>query len=115
MSQPIHASLHAVPPASLRFLEGIPGVEYEDDTLTFVTEDLRAAYEGLVDIVGLARLGYFGLLQDAVMEHPDGEAILADFGERLRQRWFDQESGRYERPEAGQGIGDAIQRFHGYR
>jgi D-amino peptidase len=115
VSMPIHASLHAVPPASLRFLEGIPGVNYRDDTLTFVTRDLREAYDGLVEIVGLATVGYLGVLQETVRNRPDGEAILWAFREALAQRWFDQESGRYERPEPSPGGGAGLRRFHGYR
>ncbi len=47
ISTPIYASLHAVPPASLRSLAGIPGIDYHDDTFTFVTNDMREAYDGL--------------------------------------------------------------------
>ena len=115
VSLPIHASLHAVPPASLRFLDGIPGVNYRDDTLTFVTNDLREAYDGLVEIVGLATIGYIGVLQETIRSRPDGEAIFGAYGEALAQRWFDQESGRYERPGPSAGGAAGLRRFHGYR
>jgi D-amino peptidase len=115
VSTPIFASLHAVPPASLRFLEGIPGIDYEDDTLTFVTEDLREAYDGLVEVVGLATVGYMGILQEVVRGRPDGQEIMTAFGEALSRRWFDQESGRYERPAMGSGGTSSLQRYHGYR
>lgn len=111
---PIHASLHAVPPASLRFLDGIPGIDYEDDTFTFVVDDMRAAYDGLVEVVGLAGLGYVGVLQEVIASHPAAGEIFGSYGEALTRRWFDQESGRYERPAPGQG-GAGGQRFHGYR
>lgn len=116
VNTPIFASLHAVPPASLRFLDGIPGVEYEDDTLTFATDDMRTAYDGLVEVVGVATVGYLGLLQEVVRGRPDGDDIMAAFGAALRQRWFDQESGRYDRPAPG-AAGDTTspQRYHGYR
>ena len=115
VSMPIHAGLHAVPPASLRFLDGIPGVNYRDDTLTFVTSDLREAYDGLVEIVGLATIGYVGVLQETIRSRPDGEAIFGTYRDALTQRWFDQESGRYERPGPSQGGAAGLRRFHGYR
>ncbi len=115
VSLPIHASVHAVPPASLRFMEGVPGIDYRDDTVTFVTRDLREAYDGLVEIVGLATIGYVNVLRETVRGHPDGEAIFRDYGEAVSRRWFDQESGRYERPAPSQGVGQSLRRFHGYR
>jgi D-amino peptidase len=115
VSMPIHASLRAVPPASLQFLDGIPGLNYRDDTLTFVTSDLREAYDGLVGIVGLATMAYADVLQEIIRSRADGEAIFGDFAEALFQRWFDQESGRYERPGPSQTGGAALRRFHGYR
>ncbi len=115
VNTPIFASLHAVPPASLRFLDGIPGIDYEDDMLTFITDDLRTAYDGLVEIVGLATFGYVGVLQEVLRGRPDGEEIMAEFGDALSRRWFDQESGRYERPEPGSAGANSLQRYHGYR
>ncbi|MDH3733011.1 MAG: M55 family metallopeptidase [Gemmatimonadota bacterium] len=115
VNTPVFASLHAVPPASLRFLDGIPGVAYENDTFTFVVDDMRAAYDGLVEVVGLATVGYLGVLQETVGAHAAADEIFGAYGEALTGRWFDQESGRYERPEPGAGVGGTPQRFHGYR
>ena len=141
VSLPIRASLHAVPPASLRFLEGIPGLDpgddlvrcrqdrdgdsmsmrclgapaYADDTYSFTAMDMREAYDGLVAIVGLARVGYQSLLQEVVAGRADGGDIQAAYGDALWQRWHDQESGRYERPGPDAAVGELIRRFHGYR
>ena len=83
--------------------------------LTFVTDDLRIAYDGLVEIVGLASIGYVSVFRQVVGNHPDAAEILAEFGTALSQRWFDQESGRYQRPEPGSDPDDAPRRYHGYR
>ncbi len=115
VSMPIYASLHAVPPATLRFLDGIPGIDYRDDTLTFVTNDMREAYDGLVEIVGLATLGYVGVLRETIRAHSDADKIFSAYGDALSQRWFDQESGRYSRPEPRSDGASGLRRFHGYR
>lgn len=111
----VRASLRAVPPASLRFLEGVPGIDYADDTYSFMATDMREAYDGLVAVVGLARVGYQSLLQEVVAARPDAGEIMSGFSDALWQRWHDQESGRYARPEAGAALGEMIRRFHGYR
>ncbi len=141
VSIPVRASLHAVPPANLRFLEGIPGLEagddfvrcrqdrdgestsmrclaapaYADDTYSFTAMDMREAYDGLVAVVGMARVGYQSLLQEVVAGRSDGGDVMSAFSDALWQRWHDQESGRYERPGADEAIGEMIRRFHGYR
>lgn len=114
VNMPIFAGLHAVPPASLRFLDGVPGLDFEDNTLTFVTDDLREAYEGLVEIVGVARVGYLGLLQEVVRDREDAAEIMVAFRQALDKRWYDQESGRYERPVRPEEAEEADRRFHGY-
>ena len=63
----------------------------------------------------MARVGYQSLLQEVVAARQDAGEIQSAFGEALWQRWHDQESGRYERPGAGEAIGEMIRRFHGYR
>lgn len=115
VSKPIHAGLRAVPPASLGRLEGIPGMNFKDDTYTFVTDDLHDAYDGLVATVGLATTGYFSLLVEALRAHPEGSEILAAHGESLSKRWFDQESGRYQPPVPAGPATDPGRRYHGYR
>lgn len=115
VNTPIFASLHAVPPASLRFLDGVPGLDYSDDTFTFVADDMRHAYDGLVEVVGVATAAYLDLLREVVRRHPDGDEIMAEFRAALTLRWFDQESGRYDPPTGGGSDGGSPQRFHGYR
>lgn len=115
VSKPIHASLHAVPPASLAALDGIPGMNYADNTYTFATEDLREAYDGLVQVVGLATSGYASVLREVVLSRDDGREIFDEYGSALTQRWFDQESGRLESGGDEAGSMSSLRRFHGYR
>src|SRR5690242_3889531 len=46
MTTPVQAGLHAVPPASLASLEGVPGIAYANQTVTFTAPDFKTAYDG---------------------------------------------------------------------
>ena len=98
LSTPMRAGLHAVPPASLAALKGIPGITYADETVTFTAPDFRAAYDGVIALVGAARASYSQVLQETVRKHPDGQKIMADYSDALFVRWMDYESGRWKPP-----------------
>ena len=98
LSTPMRAGLHAVPPASLAALKGIPGITYADETVTFTAADFRAAYDGVIALVGAARASYSQVLQEMVRKHPDGQKIMADYSDALFVRWMDYESGRWKPP-----------------
>ena len=99
ISTPITATLRVVPPASLERMDGFPGVDYADNSVTFEAADLAAAYVGLGKIVGVATRGYMSVLGEVIEARPDGDAIRAEFSEALMARWFDVESGRWQPEE----------------
>jgi D-amino peptidase len=98
LATPLRAGLHAVPPASLASLKGIPGITYADQTVTFSAPDFRAAYDGVIALVGAARSSYTQVLQETVRKHPDGQKIMAEYSDALFMRWMDAESGRWQAP-----------------
>jgi D-amino peptidase len=98
LATPMRAGLHAVPPASLAPLKGIPGINYTDQTVTFTAPDFRAAYDGVIALVGAARPAYFQVLRETVAKLPDGVKIMADYSDALFVRWMDYESGRWQPP-----------------
>ena len=100
LATPLRAGLHAVPPASLASLKGIPGITYADQTVTFTASDFRAAYDGVIALVSAARPAYLQLLRETVAQLPDGKKILADYSDALFMRWMDYESGRWRPPPA---------------
>jgi hypothetical protein len=112
VSAPMRAGLHAVPPASLAPLKGIPGITYTEQTVTFSAPDFRAAYDGVIALVGAARGSYSQLLAETVRKHPDGAKIMADYSDALFMRWMDYESGRWRPPTAAPGTNKT---FHGDR
>ena len=98
LATPMRAGLHAAPPATLAFMQGVPGIEYANETVTFTAPDFRAAYDGVIALVGAARTGYSQVLMETLSKHPDGKNILANYRDSLFMRWMDAESGRWQPP-----------------
>lgn len=110
---PITAAVHAVPPADISLLDSVPGIAYADQRVTFVTQDLKDTYRGLVKLVGVATRAYTRLLGEELRSRPHGEEILKAYSDRLERRWFDVESGRWTPappPAPAAGV-----KYHGYR
>ena len=99
LSEPVTAQLHAVPPANLSMLEGVPGINYADQRVTFQVADFRAAYDGLVGLVTVARSGY-GSVMSETGRSMAGLAFGPTYSDALFARWLDFESGRWTIPEA---------------
>jgi D-amino peptidase len=98
LTEPVRAGFRAVPPAGLSVLEGVPGIEFEGEAVMFTTDTFREAYDGLLALVGVARTAYSGVLQETIRSHPEGEALMRTYGDRLFDRWLDYESGRWSPP-----------------
>jgi D-amino peptidase len=98
LTTPISAALHVVPPATLAMLEGVPGIEYEDNVVTFEAPDYRAAYDGVIALMGVARAGYTDVLFERLRQRPDFQETYSDFVAALFARWLDYESDRWSPP-----------------
>ncbi len=112
LTRPIRAALRAVPPASLELLEGVPGIEYQEDRVAFNANDFGEAYDGLVGLIGVAAAPYHRLLEETVESLPNAHALRWEFEERLMNRWMDYESGRWS-PTRSES--PAPLRYHGAR
>lgn len=113
VTTPITATLHAIPPADLALLDSVPGIDYSDQRVTFVAQDLKATYRGLVKLVGVATRAYTRVLNEELRARPQGEEILKAYAQRLEQRWFDVESGRWTAPAPQPRPAGA--KYHGFR
>jgi D-amino peptidase len=101
VNTPVRASLRVVPPASLAMLQGVPGIALAPDRthVSFEARDFLAAYDGVVALIGVARLSYPQVQSEVIRAHRDSAAILRMQRERLMERWLDVESGRWSAPE----------------
>lgn len=111
LAEPVEAQLHAVPPADLSMLGGVPGIRYADQRVTFSAEDFRSAYDGLVELVTVARGGYSGVMAETARSMA-GPAFGPVYSDALFARWLDYESGRWEPPAAPPPPSGP---FHGFR
>lgn len=111
LDEPVVAQLHAVPPADLSMLEGVPGIDYADQRVTFPAPDFRAAYDGLVELVTVARAGYASVMAETGRSVV-GPGFGATYSDALFDRWMDFESGRWSPPPSVQ---PAPRSYHGFR
>jgi hypothetical protein len=108
---PLRAGVKAVHPASLALLEGIPGIDFADSTVTFAADSIGDAYRTIQRLVRVAGTNYSGILSGTVAASPGGAALMQLNRQNLVKAWFDYESGRWTPPAAPV----ASQRFHGPR
>ena len=100
LKTPFEAGLRAVPPArSLSILRGLPGIEVQDETVTFEAEDYwDARTGGWVALREVARTGHdqsrMRTTRTLLEEHYDRRAISVEINQALIKRWLDYESGR---------------------
>ena len=110
LTKPITAAVGAVPPADLSMLRGVPGIRYEDNTVTFEAPDYAAAYDGFTALIRVANEGYSDLWREVAAARPDGQALGQAYRDLLFGRWWDFESGRWTPPPPGS---PAPRRYHG--
>ena len=100
LKMPFKAGLRAVPPASLSLLRGLPGIDYQNETVTFNAEDYwDARMNGWVALVRVARAGYNRIRAESLSKHDDVKKILKAYRNNLWTRWLDYESGRWKPPK----------------
>jgi len=96
LKTPIKAGLRAVPPADLSNLDGVPGINFKDDTVTFEANDYNEAWEGIDALIYVAYTGYDELRWEIVRKRDDYKEIRDDWLHNLFIRWLDYESGRWK-------------------
>jgi len=101
LKMPFKAGFRAVPPARLNILRGLPGINYQNETVTFESEDYwDARTTGWVALLRIARTGHAGFRLGVSMEkHNDRRKIGLEINDALLQRWLDYESGRWKPPD----------------
>jgi len=102
LTRPVTVTIHAVPPASLTGLRGLPGMRFGDQSVTYTEPSLQDDAFTHIDMV-VARAVVEGkalILHDSLSATPQGRALLSATVDTYWRRWFDYESGRWTPPSA---------------
>ncbi len=84
LTEPITATLRAVPPADLAVLDGIPGVDYDNQSVTFRAGNFEETYKGMRALMAAAQSGYYDIAAGTLFEEQDG---FARFKEKVFDSW----------------------------
>jgi D-amino peptidase len=99
LTKPIKAQLRAVYPARLNQLNGVPGIDYKDQTVTFMAENFQDAYNGITAFIRVATRGYDRLLRDVIRNQENAQKIYTEFGQKIDAIWVEVESGLWKPPD----------------
>ncbi len=91
---PVKVQLRVTPPASLKVLDGVPGIDYKDNAVTFEAAGYLEAYKGIIAFIRVAGMGYGSILWSVVLKHPDKEKIIENFFQVVKRRWTASETGK---------------------
>lgn len=90
---PLRIAVRAVPPASLSWLEGMPGIDYENETVSFIAQNIADAFTGMLSITSALAFSY-SEAQLALNAQPDAQKLKQLGAEELYRIWLDAESGK---------------------
>ena len=114
LTHPIKAQLRAVYPARLDQLKGVPGIDFQEQTVTFTAENFQEAYDGITSLVGVATRGYVRLLGNVLNNQENAAKIRKEYGEKIDSTWIEVESGLWKPPSPPEKK-DTKRKYFGYR
>lgn len=112
-AQPLRTAVKAVPPANMRWLADMPGVEYQNETVSFTAKDILDAYRGIRPIVSALAFSFSDATQSAFNAQPDARMLKLQGTQELYRRWFEAESGRAVTPDGA--APPVAHEYHGFR
>ncbi len=116
LTEPIKAQLRVVHPADLSALENVPGIDYQDQTVTFQAADFQEAYDGIRAFMEISHDGYWEILQNIALSQEDGGETFMRWKDEMFKAWIAQESGIEETPAPAEEPADApAQKYFGSR
>jgi D-amino peptidase len=105
LTTPIKGQLRAVHPNSLRPLEGIPGLDCKDNTVTLERDNLNELILSFSKFMSLAyTFGRLQLLEQILAKHEYGTQIFDEVRKERNDLWIEVESGRWKPPVISSSI-----------
>jgi D-amino peptidase len=88
--EPITATLRVIPPADLSILEGVPGINYRDQSVTFQAANFQEAYDGMRGLMNVAQSGLYNIAASVLLNQ--GEESFVKFKDAVFEIWKNQAS-----------------------
>ena len=98
-TEPLTAALRTQFPADHSILEGVPGINYKDHTVTFPAKTYREAYDGIVELIQVAGLGRLKLMQEYLAQAEQGPQIIKEARGYMLKKYEDWMAGKWD-PDA---------------
>jgi len=98
-TEPLTAGLRTQFPADHSILEGVPGINYKDHTVTFPAKTYREAYDGIVKLIRVAGLGRLKLMQEYLAQSEQGPQIIKEVRAYMLKKYEDWMAGKWD-PDA---------------
>ena len=95
-TEPLTAALRTQFPADHSVLEGVPGIDYKDHTVTFPAKTYRQAYDGIVELIQVAGLGRLKLIQEYLAQAEQGPQIIKDVRAYMLKKHEDFLAGKWD-------------------
>ena len=95
-TEPLTAGLRTQFPADHSILEGVPGIDYKDKTVTFQARTFREAYEGIEELIQVAGAGRMRLLQEYLRQSEYGPKVLKESRAYMFKKYNDWIEGKWD-------------------
>lgn len=85
LSKPITAELRVRPPADLSILRRFPGIDYNDQSVSFEADDFHEAYHGMRGLMDVAQSGYYDIAAGILFNQ--GAESFMEFKDSVFSAW----------------------------
>lgn len=108
---PVTVAVRAVPPGNFRWLKEMPGIQYTDETVTFLAPDMSSAFRGIRTFIAALSFSFADAKLSAVMALPDAPRLLYEGRMEHYRRWFAAESHTLVVPQKS----EPPREYHGFQ
>jgi D-aminopeptidase len=95
-SEPLTAALRTQFPADHSILDGVPGIDYKDNTVTFQAQTYREAYDGIEELIQVAGQGRLKLMQEYLRQSEYGSKVLKEARTYMFKKLEDMIDGKWD-------------------
>jgi len=96
-NEPLTAALRTQFPADHSILDGVPGIDYKDNTVTFKAQTFREAYDGIEELIRVAGAGrQIKLLREYLTQSEYGSKVFKEARAYMFKKMQDMVDGKWD-------------------